>query len=478
MTPPKLFISYCWSDAEHEQWVVEFATALRESGVDVILDKWDLKEGHDALAFMEKMVTDPHIKKVAIICDEKYALKADGRSGGVGTETQIISPRIYENTLQEKFVAVVRQRDHSGKPYLPTYYKSRIYIDLVEAESYSENFDRLLRWIFDKPLYVKPEIGAQPAFLSAGDSISLGTTPSFRRCLDLVKSNKPNAGGAVDEYFALFTSNLERFRISKSAAEFDEDVIKSVSDFLPYRNEAIQLLSGIAVYSPTEEFVLKIHRWLEGLIPFMFRPAGVSQWQEWDFDNYRFIVHELFLWVLAIFLKHERFEQASKLVREHYLFPGNAEQGGEVMVNYFIFQQHLNSLDHRNQRLNLRRVSIQADLLKDRCIGTGVEFRYLMQADFVAFMRGEMGSKSETSRWWPETLVFLGYSSAPFEVFARSISSAFFKKMKILLGIEAAKELEPVLALYRAGSRRLPKWGFNGVNPEVLLNYANLATAP
>jgi len=37
---------------------------LRESGVDVILDKWDLREGHDAYAFMEKMVTDPQIKKV------------------------------------------------------------------------------------------------------------------------------------------------------------------------------------------------------------------------------------------------------------------------------------------------------------------------------------------------------------------------------------------------------------------------------
>ena len=74
MTAPKLFISYSWSNAEHEQWVIDLASELRESGVDVILDKWDLKEGHDAVAFMEKMVTDPEIKKVAIICDEKYGL--------------------------------------------------------------------------------------------------------------------------------------------------------------------------------------------------------------------------------------------------------------------------------------------------------------------------------------------------------------------------------------------------------------------
>lgn len=45
MSAPKLFISYSWSSPEHEQWVVDLAAELRESGVDVILDKWDLKEG-------------------------------------------------------------------------------------------------------------------------------------------------------------------------------------------------------------------------------------------------------------------------------------------------------------------------------------------------------------------------------------------------------------------------------------------------
>lgn len=110
MTAPKLFISYSWSGVEHEQWVVDLAAELRESGVDVILDKWDLKEGHDAVSFMEKMVTDPEIKKVAIICDEEYAIKADGRKGGVGTETQIISKEVYEKQDQEKFVAIVCKR--------------------------------------------------------------------------------------------------------------------------------------------------------------------------------------------------------------------------------------------------------------------------------------------------------------------------------------------------------------------------------
>jgi len=126
MVNPKLFISYSWTNSDHEAWVLRLATDLRESGVDVVLDKWDLREGHDAHAFMEKMVTDPEIRKVILICDKVYAEKADGRAGGVGAEAQIISPEIYSRQDQEKFVAVLKERDENGKPYLPVYYRSRI----------------------------------------------------------------------------------------------------------------------------------------------------------------------------------------------------------------------------------------------------------------------------------------------------------------------------------------------------------------
>ena len=88
---PKTFISYSWSSSDHEKWVINLATQLVESGVDVVLDKWDLREGADKYAFMEKMVTDPSVRKVVVCCDRIYAEKADGRQGGVGTETQIIS---------------------------------------------------------------------------------------------------------------------------------------------------------------------------------------------------------------------------------------------------------------------------------------------------------------------------------------------------------------------------------------------------
>jgi hypothetical protein len=86
---------------EHVQRIMDLATRLRQDGVDVTIDRWDLKEGHDKYAFMERMVTDPSIQKVLVVCDKMYAEKADARRGGVGTETQIISQEIYQQVQQD-----------------------------------------------------------------------------------------------------------------------------------------------------------------------------------------------------------------------------------------------------------------------------------------------------------------------------------------------------------------------------------------
>lgn len=191
---PKLFVSYSWSNADHQGWVVQLATELRSAGVDVILDKWDLREGHDANAFMERMVNDPNIKKVILICDQIYATKANRRSGGVGVETQIVTPEIYKSQDQSKFVAVIRERDEIGNPCVPAYYSSRIYIDLSDPSTYAVEFERLLRWLYDRPLHKKPDLGGKPAFLSETEStIHLPTAVTFRRAVDAIRNGRPQA---------------------------------------------------------------------------------------------------------------------------------------------------------------------------------------------------------------------------------------------------------------------------------------------
>ncbi|MGE0121254.1 MAG: SEFIR domain-containing protein [Dongiaceae bacterium] len=476
MIAPKLFVSYSWTTPDYEARVLELATQLVESGVDVIIDKWNLKEGHDADKFMERMVTDSEIKKVILVCDKAYADKADRRAGGVGTEAQIISRKIYEQQDENKFVAVVMERDEGGKAYLPAYYKSRVYIDYTDPAKIAENFEQLIRWIYDKPLHVRPPLGKKPGFLEDNAGPALATSVSHRRAVDAVRNHRDHAVPAVTEYFALFASEMEKLRLEFKVEPFDDAVVESIESFTPYRNEVVELYIALAMYGDTLETRTALHRFFEQLIPYLDRPEGARSWHNWGFDNFRFVVHELFLYGLACLIRHERFDSAAYLMANEYYVAGRSEYGRDAMVQFDVFQNHIDSLDVRNKRLDLRRLSLQADLLHQRCKGVGLEFRHIMQADFVLFLRSHL--HHQAWNWWPETLLYADRHSAAFEVFARSRSASFFDRSKVLLGVESKEALSPLMDGFAAHRERVPRWQFDTFNPARLLGFDELATKP
>ena len=89
-TIPKAFVSYSHDSQEHKKWVLDFATRLRNSGVDAILDQWELQPGDDLPHFMEKYLRTSD--RVLMICTDQYVEKANTGAGGVGYEKMIVTP--------------------------------------------------------------------------------------------------------------------------------------------------------------------------------------------------------------------------------------------------------------------------------------------------------------------------------------------------------------------------------------------------
>lgn len=477
---PKVFISYSWTTPEHEQWVVDLADELGDSGVHVLLDKFDLKEGHDAIAFMERMINDPDVKKVLLICDKKYAEKTNNREGGVGTEAQIISPKIYAESEQNKFVAVVAERDAEGKAHLPTYYASRIYIDLSSQERWTEEFEKLVRWIHDKPLYQRKPIGERPAYLNEEPEVTVGTGPLFRRALDALKSGKASAGGALTEYFTTLAANLERLRIVKDPSKiWDEQFIENLRPTVGVRNELNQIFEAIAVYDTQCEHTAKTHRFFESLIPYFERPEGVNGWDDTDFDNFKFLGYEFFLHAMAFFIAHERFDVCTHLLTTQYYNESNRRYGREVMVDFCVFNGGIKTLDIRNDRLQTRFFSPIGMLVKERLAGTGLTEMKLAQAEFVAYLHSEVeGVKSDSwISWWPNMLVFAQRTHGPFEIFARAQSKTYFNRIKGMLGVNQVDDFEQVLAAH-SGGKRAPRFDYRSVSIFSLMGGDKLATKP
>lgn len=473
----KLFISYSWSSPDHEAWVVSFAEELVSQGIHVILDKWDLQPGHDAYAFMESMVTDPTVSKVVLVCDQRYAQKSNSRSGGAGIEAQIVTPELYAKQAQDKFVAVIRERDEEEKPYLPVYYGSRIYIDLTSPSTYAAEFDRLVRWAWDQPLHVRPAKGAKPNFLaSEGTPAKIASTVAFRRAFDAVRNNNSNAPTLVREYFSTFAAGLEAFRVtvaSENRTTVDDVIVVSIEEFLPYRNEAAEMFSAIAQYACTDDLLLAIHRFFEQLLPYTKQPEHARSWNEVDFDNFRFIIHELFLYALSMFLRFEKFDAFAYMVDNEYFWENPSDRNTK-MHSYLRFRDYLKSLEYRNTRLQMRRLSLRADMLHERSKCTGLDFKFIMAADFILYLRSR--NSNIWAMWWPETLLYVGHFGSAFEMFARAKSTRYFNRIKGLLQVNSKEELGQVIEKIRSEPDRIPKWQFESINIDQLIGFEALAT--
>ena len=157
MTTPSVFVSYSHDDLEHKRWVLALSTRLRKSGVDVILDQWDLDAGDDLASFMTNSLEKAD--RVLMVCTQNYVQKANEGKGGVGVERMILTAEYLSNIDSKKVIPVIKQH---GEKSVPTFFQTKLYIDFSRADEYEASFDDLLRNILSKPLIEKPEIGTSP----------------------------------------------------------------------------------------------------------------------------------------------------------------------------------------------------------------------------------------------------------------------------------------------------------------------------
>ena len=157
MAIPKVFISYSHDSQEHKKWVLDLATRLRNTGVDAIIDQWELKPGDDLPHFMETHLENSDY--VLMICTDRYVEKANSGTGGVGYEKMIVTSDLMRNIDSNKIIPIIRQ---PGTHSVPTFLKTKLFIDFSRSDEFEFSFDELIRTLHNSPLYVKPEIGNNP----------------------------------------------------------------------------------------------------------------------------------------------------------------------------------------------------------------------------------------------------------------------------------------------------------------------------
>jgi hypothetical protein len=171
-TPPLVFVSYSWDDSTHKDWVRNLATELQAQGVAVRLDQWDTHPGIDLPAYMERSVREADF--VILVCTPQFRLRADAGRGGVGYEKMVVTGEVFsESAKPGKFVPILRAGSSTNA--LPTYLKSKVYVDFRDDAMFSASLEELLRHVHAAPRYVRPKIGPRPDFPAAPDIVPLAS---------------------------------------------------------------------------------------------------------------------------------------------------------------------------------------------------------------------------------------------------------------------------------------------------------------
>lgn len=451
---PKIFISYSWTSPSHEDWVISLAERLSYDGVDVIIDKWYLKEGQDKYVFMENMVKSDDIQKVLIILDSIYTEKAEDRKGGVGTETQIISPQIYEDVSQEKFVPIITEKDDNEKPFMPTFLQNRIFIDLSDQNHFEENYEKLLRNIFQRPAFRKPKTGIPPSYLFDETPMTHKTSIIVRSFDNQIEKQPLKLNSIIREFLDALFNDLKSYSINsvdtRDPLVFGKIIHDNIISLTPLRNDYISLIDKAL---KTElEFDIEIFiKFFEKL------PLLKSELEEnskslfaGQFDNFKFFIHEVFLYTIAVGLKNEKYKFIEEIMYSSYFFKSRYYDGGEAKRYPEELYNVVNVFDSFYQEAYSKNLhSPMADFMMSR-IYEGISKELFIEADLLAHY---ISSLDNIRRWFPITYIYKKGDN--YELFGRLVSHRHFVKVKCLFGVNTTSELKDKLSEYELRTNKI-----------------------
>lgn len=172
------FVSYSWDSDEHKKWVRELATRLREDGIDVTLDQWELAPGDQLTEFMERGIRDHSF--VIVICTPKYRQRSDTREGGVGYEGDIITAEVMMRRNLRKFIPVWRSGtwEEAAPSWLAGKYRINLSGDTPSLHEYQDLIETLRSKRRKAPPVGERHLGAR-AGGSAAEASHKAPTPQF-----------------------------------------------------------------------------------------------------------------------------------------------------------------------------------------------------------------------------------------------------------------------------------------------------------
>lgn len=199
----KVFISYSHTNDEHKENVVKLAEKLIKAGIEIEIDEF-LEYGESISHFMEQSLQK--CKKIILICNKDYIIKADNRERGVGIEVDNLS-----HNISDKKILPICLISEDEKFELPIFLSSR---KALVCNNILDKFNEILNWCYDIPK--KPKLGEIPKEIK---SEKISNDPNIIK--DLIN-------GELVGKLILSDKNVFKNIISKATEEEQNELLNSL----------------------------------------------------------------------------------------------------------------------------------------------------------------------------------------------------------------------------------------------------------
>ena len=446
--PPhvKAMVSYAWGGEEaphHDERVNALVDQLIDNGIDVVYDRYDLRDGDDTNVFMEQVAARGDVKKVIAICTPKYVSKMNARQGGSGQEGMIMSPHVYaqlggttdaDPSRERRFIPVIFDTHPNTSVEdpinRPTMFGSMKFINLSTPEAYDANFDQLMLFLLDRPARVRPPLGKVPEHLLADPAHAFPAHTQFQILRRALENGRATPAHWRD-YLTQVTQSLESLKPAVQGEapnwRFDGEVARQEIDrFTPVRNEFVQALQlGIRHGGlPADE----LHGFLESLTLISERLPERHRHQSTImnsvvFGHVDFLVLELTLYMVAVLINETQVGTLNDLTEASYYVTSHRwnKHFGFPILRHIANESHFG--EHVIKAQGQRWLNAVGGLLYERATLQGITREHLIQADLMLFLKTRLEPSQDVyfGKWWPTIGQFLESAATP-ELFRRFAS--------------------------------------------------------
>jgi hypothetical protein len=219
-----------------------------------------------------------------------------------------------------------------------------------------------------------------------------------------VETARPNQAALIRQYMMETANTIATVTPTFASNEpdrWDEQLLQAIQESIGIVLEFARLAETIAQVNAIEAARV-MYKGFANILNLYTSPSDFrGMYRDSDYDLAKFLGHELFVIFFAFLIQEERWELIANLLDED-LYARSQEFSPPSTVPFHRISTYIRLLDHRNDRLKLRRLSLHFDLLNERHtqgdLAKLMPMEQFAEADFFLFLKAEL-QETSSSQW-------------------------------------------------------------------------------